>query len=156
MKNVKVLWMIIAVLLLVVAALVNKFVLSGSVGATVDGRTSVILNENERNFVLDEMREFLKSVQAVSQAITDKDLDKVATLAHKAGMAAEANNPGELMQKLPLGMKTLGFGTRRLFDDLSAAAKAGKEPLILRKQLDHLMGNCIACHEAYRFPEPKS
>lgn len=126
----------------------------GSVAASTDGRINVILNKNERDLVLDEMRQFLISVQAVSSALTNKDLKSVEKIAHEAGMAAEANTPGALFQKLPLGMKKLGFGTRGLFDDISAAAKEGKEPLEIRKQLDALMNNCIACHATYRLPEP--
>jgi len=155
MKNVKVLWSIIILLLIIVGAL-GFIMTKGSVGKVVDGRTSVVLTTDERNLVLSEMRDFLSSVQGVSQAITEKDLDKVADLAHKAGMAAELNTPGELLRKIPAGMKKLGFGTRGLFDDISAAAKAGKSPEELRKQLDSLMNNCIACHLSYRLPEPQN
>jgi len=148
MKNI-----IIIILLLIIGAL--GFILTkGSVAPSTDGRTNVVLNKDERDLVLGEMRQFLISVQGVSAAITNKDLKTVETLAHKAGMAAEADTPGALLQKIPLGMKTLGFGTRGLFDDISAAAKEGKDPLELRKQLDALMNNCIACHETYRLPEP--
>jgi len=149
MKNI-----IIIVLLLIIGAL--AFVMTkGSVAPSDDNRISVVLTEDERNLVLNEMRQFLISVQGVSSAITNKDLKTVEDLAHKAGMVAELNTPGALLRKIPAGMKTLGFGTRGLFDDISAAAKAGKDPLIIRKQLDSLMNNCIACHATYRLPEPK-
>ena len=154
MKNVKVLWTIIILLLGLSGFLINKFV-SGNVEPSDDGRISVILTKDERNLVLAEMRQFLISVQGVSQAITDKNMDKVATLAHQAGMAAEADTPGALLQKLPLGMKKLGFGTRDKFDEIAATAKNDKDPMKARKQLDNLMLNCIACHAAYRLPEPK-
>ena len=148
MKNV-----IIIVLLLIIGAL--AFIMTkGSVAPSNDGRTNVVLTKDERNLVLDEMRAFLVSVQGISQAITEKDMAKVETLGHKAGMAAEADTPGALLRKIPAGMKTLGFGTRGLFDDISAAAKEGKDPFEIRKQLDALMNNCIACHITYRLPEP--
>ncbi len=155
MKNVKVLWTVIILLLGLSGFLVNKFI-SGSVEPSDDGRTAVILTKDERNFVLDEMRAFLVSVQAVSQAITEKDMNKVAELSHKAGMAAEANNPGSLMQKLPIGMKKLGFDTRKQFDAISEIATTSKDALAARKQLDTLMQNCIACHVTYRLPEEKN
>jgi hypothetical protein len=154
MKNVKVLWTIIILLLGLSGFLVNKFI-SGSVEPSEDGRTAVILTKDERNLVLSEMRAFLVSVQGVSQAITEKDMAKVAELSHKAGMAAEADTPGALLQKLPLGMKQLGFGTRKKFDEISETAKTSKDPLVVRKQLDTLMQNCIACHVSYRLPEEK-
>ncbi|MCK5810369.1 MAG: hypothetical protein KAH00_04730 [Cocleimonas sp.] len=153
MTNIKILWGIIILLLVLSGFLINKFV-SGEVTPSEDGRTNVVMTKDERNLILDEMRAFLVSVQAVSQAITENDLDKVADLAHKAGMAAEEGTPGALLQKIPLGMKKLGFGTRDKFDEISATAKTTKDPLVLRKQLDALMQNCIACHAIYRLPEP--
>ena len=154
MKNVKVLWVIIILLLTLSGFLINKFV-SGKVEPSDDGRTSVILTKDERNLVLEEMRAFLVSVQGVSQAITENNMDTVAKLAHKAGMAAEAETPGSLLQKLPLGMKKLGFGTRDKFDEIAETAKTSKDAAVARKQLDALMHNCIACHSIYRLPEPK-
>ena len=148
MKNI-----IIILLLLIIGFMAYKFT-KGSVAPSTDGRTNVVLNKNERDLVLEEMRQFLISVQGISAAITNKDLKTVEKLGHEAGMIAEANTPGALFQKLPLGMKKLGFDTRGLFDNISVAAKAGKEPLELRKQLDALMNNCIACHATYRLPEP--
>jgi cytochrome c556 len=154
MKNVKVLWAIILILLIISSVLINKFI-SGNVQPSEDGRTSVVLTKDERNFILEEMRAFLVSVQGVSQAITENNMEKVAELAHKAGMAAEANTPGAILQKIPLSMKKLGFGTRGKFDEISEAAKTKKDPALARKQLDALMNNCIACHVSFRLPEPK-
>jgi len=154
MKNVKVLWAIIIILLTLSGVLINKFI-SGSVAKSDDGRTSVLLNKDERDLVLSEMRAFVVSLQGVSQAITENDMEKVAELAHKAGMAAEANTPGSLLQKIPLGMKKLGFGTRDKFDEIAETANTSKDTAKARNQLDALMNNCIACHMTYRLPEPK-
>lgn len=154
MKNVKVLWIIIILLLILSAVLIKKFV-SGNVAPYEDGRTSVILTKDERNLILDEMRAFLVSVQGVSQAITENNMEKIADLAHKAGMAAEEGTPGALLQKIPLGMKKLGFGTRGLFDEIAENARTTKDVALARKQLDALMHNCIACHAIYRLPEPQ-
>ena len=153
MKNVKILWTTIIILLLILGFMANKFI-SGSVAPSEDGRISVILTKDERNLILDEMRAFLVSVQAVSQAITENDMSRVASFAHKAGMAAEAETPGSLLQKIPLEMKKLGFGTRDKFDEIAASAQEGGDAALARKQLDALMLNCIACHASYRLPEP--
>ncbi len=152
MKNIKVLWTIIVILLILSGFLINKFV-SGKVAKSDDGRISVLLSKDERNLVLAEMRAFVVSLQGVSQAITARDMEKVADLAEKAGMAAEANTPGSLLQKIPLGMKQLGFDTRKKFDEIAETARHSKEPVKARKQLDALMKNCIACHMTYRLPE---
>jgi len=153
MKNVKVLWTIIILLLVLSGFLVNKFV-SGEVEPYKDGRTNVVLTADERDLILDEMRKFLISVQGVSQAITENNMEKVAKLGHEAGMVAEDNTPGSLLQKIPLSMKQMGFGVRGMFDKISETAKTSKDPVELRKQLDTLMQTCIACHNIYRLPEP--
>ena len=108
MKNVKVLWAIIIILLVLSGVLINKFV-SGSVAKSDDGRTSVLLNKDERDLVLSEMRAFVVSLQGVSQAITENDMEKVAELAHKAGMAAEANTPRFFTTKNSVGYEKAGF-----------------------------------------------
>ena len=153
MKNIKLLWGIIVLLAIIVSGMGYKFI-SGSVAPSDDGRTSVILNKDERNLVLAEMRAFLVSVQAISQAITENNMDKVVSLATKAGMAAEANTPGSLFRKIPIEMKKLGFGTRKKFDEIAKTAKEQNDTKVLRKQLDSLMNNCIACHAIFRLPEP--
>lgn len=156
MKNVNFLWFIILILLALSGFLVNKFIIGGgNVVASADARQSVILNKDERDLILSEMRQFLISVQAVSQAITENDFEKVADLATKAGMAAEAETPAVLLAKIPLQMKKLGFGTRQKFDAIAKTAKTSKDANKARKQLDALMNICIACHNIYRMPEPK-
>jgi len=156
MKNVKILWFIIILLLALSGFLVKKFIIGGSnVMASSDGRSAVIMTKNERDFILKEMRAFLSSMQGVSQAITENDMVKVTDIAHKAGMAAEANTPTELLAKIPLAMKKLGFDTRGKFDEIAETAQTSKDPIVARKQLDTLMQNCIACHAIYRLPEPQ-
>jgi len=154
MRNVKVLWTIIVLLLAFSGLLVNKFI-SGSVAPSADGRTSVVLTKDERDLILTEMRAFLVSVQGVSQAITENNMDRVAELAHQAGMAAEEGTPGSLLQKIPLPMKKMGFGTREQFDGIAETARTTKDATIARQQLDTLMQTCIACHSTYRLPEPQ-
>ncbi len=154
MKNIKVLWTIIIILLALSGFLINKFI-SGAVVPSEDGRSSVVLTKDERDLILTEMRAFLVSVQGVSQAITQNDMDKVAELATKAGMAAEQNTPGSLLQKIPLPMKKMGFGAREQFDGIATTATTTKDADTARQQLDELMLTCIACHTTYRLPEPK-
>ena len=156
MKNVKILWFIIILLLALSGFLVKKFIIGGSnVVSSTEGRSAVVMTKDERDFVLKEMRDFLSSVQGVSQAITENNMVKVADLAHKAGMAAEQNTPTELLAKIPLAMKKLGFDTRGKFDEIAETARTNKDPIKVRKQLDTLMQNCIACHAIYRLPEPQ-
>ena len=154
MKNIKFLWGVIFVLLIVSSLLGYKFTV-GSVEVSQGERISVILTKDERNLILNEMRQSLISVQVIGQAIANNKTDNVVILATKAGMAAEADTPGAIFRKIPLAMKKLGFDTRRKFDAIATAAKEGKNQQFLRKQLDSLLSNCIACHATYQMPEAK-
>jgi hypothetical protein len=151
-RNYKILWVVIAILLLVLNAIGYKLV-QGDVSPSEDNRIAVNLSQNERNLVLKEMRNFLISTQGVSEAITNGDLNLAAKLASEAGMLAEKNTPGSLLSKIPLAMKTLGFDTRKKFDQLSADAKNLKDTTHSRNQLDLLMKNCLACHASFKIQE---
>lgn len=152
MKNFKILWAIICTLLVVLIAVAYKFV-QGSVAVSDDERVAVVLSKDERNLILSEMRNFLISTQKISEAITNDDMELVATLAKSAGMAAEENTPGSLLAKIPLSMKTLGFDTRKRFDQIAADAEQLKIPIHSHRQLDQLMKNCIACHSSFKIIE---
>jgi hypothetical protein len=152
MKNFKILWAIICTLLIVLIAVAYKFI-QGSVAVSDDERVAVVLSKDERNLILSEMRNFLISTQKISEAITNDDMELVATLAKSAGMAAEENTPGSLLAKIPLSMKTLGFDTRKRFDQIAADAEQLKVPIHSRRQLDQLMKNCIACHASFKIIE---
>jgi len=49
----------------------------GSVTANSDGRTSILLKPDERDFVLAEMRLFLTSVQQITKAISENDMKRL-------------------------------------------------------------------------------
>lgn len=80
MKNIKVLWGIIGVLAFIVLGIGYQFVV-GSTVASADGRTAIVLTQDERHFVLGEMRMLLGHMQQLVAAAADKDIDKMITIA---------------------------------------------------------------------------
>jgi len=149
MKNVKVLWTIIILLLGLSGFLVNKFI-SGEVTPNEDGRTNVVLTKDERNLVLDEMRAFLAAVQGIITAANTEDMQAVAKHAKAVGFAAQKGVPASLMKKLPLDFKKLGMGTHKAFDQLAMDAESLGDKGQTMEQLGALMQNCVACHAIYR------
>jgi mono/diheme cytochrome c family protein len=132
-----------------------KFLIQGSTAPAADGRTALLLEEPERDMVLAEMRAFLASVQGIIQAAGSGDMEAVAAHARGVGMAAGDAVPATLVGKLPLAFKKLGFGTHRSFDQLALDAEQLGDPQHAMEQLAELMGNCIACHAAYRIDTAK-
>jgi hypothetical protein len=151
-KNFKILWGVIILLLLTLAMIGYKLV-KGDVAPYEDNRIAVKLSKNERNLVLAEMRSFLITTQGVSEAISNNDLKLAAKLASGAGMQADKNTPGSLLSKIPLAMKTLGFDTHHKFDQIASDAVRVNDPLHSRNQLDVLMKNCISCHASFKIIE---
>jgi len=141
---------IIVILLLIIAGGAYKFIFEGSTSKSTDGRTEILLNDNERNLVLTEMRAFLASVQQINQGLAENNMERVAEYATKSGKAATGGMPGTLMGKLPLAFKKLGFDTHAKFDQLAMDANDLGDRDHTLQQLSTLMENCVACHAAYR------
>ena len=142
---------VIALLLLVIAGGVYKFIFQGSASAGTDGRLAIHLTTGERDLVLTEMRAFLASIQQVTTGITADDMQLVAAAARKSGKAAQAAVPGALVGKLPIAFKKLGFDTHARFDQLALDAEEFGDSDHALLQLSTLMENCVACHAAYSF-----
>lgn len=152
MKNCKLSWTLVAVLLIIIAMFGYKFTV-GEVQPSDDGRQTVLLSKDERNALLLEMRVWLQNTQGILAAASAKDFDAVIKSARASGMGAEADTPGSLFRKIPLEMKALGFDTRQKFDDIAADAEKFKDSNSIVAKLSVAMNNCIACHATYRFVE---
>ena len=146
----KLAWSISAGLTLVLAILIYKFVVVGEVADASDGRQAILLQPDERDFVLAEMRLFLTSVQAINQAIVDDKPEQIVSAAKMVGTAAQQTVPPALIAKLPLEFKKQGFDTHQKFDLLAMDAEQIGDGMHSLKQLAELMQNCVACHAMYR------
>ena len=142
----------IVVSLLAISIVVYKFFSPAHtlVNANKDERTAIELNADEMNLVLAEMRLFLTSVQQITNALAENDMQKVAVNARKVGRASQGDVPAEFAKKLPLEFKKLGFDTHTKFDQLALdAVDLGDKDHAL-SQLSTLMQNCVSCHATYR------
>lgn len=150
MKKCKLCWSITGVLIIAIAAMGYKFMVVGSVTQATDGRQALVLEPEERDIVLTEMRMFLSSVQQITQALTTEDMQTVVKAAREVGAAAQQAVPGTLMGKLPLDFKKSGFDTHVKFDALALDAEQLGDPKHSLQQLAVLMNNCVGCHATYQ------
>lgn len=141
---------IIILLLLVITGGIYTFIFQGNTSPNPDGRSSILLNADERDLVLTEMRVFLSSVQKINQGIAENDMQLVSDYARQVGKAALGQVPGTLIGKLPLEFKTLGFDTHTKFEQLAMDADDLSDSSHTLIQLSSLMQNCVICHESYR------
>ncbi|MDE1948280.1 MAG: hypothetical protein KGI35_06675 [Burkholderiales bacterium] len=127
-----------------------KFIVAGSVQMGPDGRSSILLEPAEREFVLKQMRGLVASLQSITEALARDDMKAVAKSARAMGMADAGDAPAALVGKLPLAFKTQGFGMHRDFDRIAADAESQGGRQHALAQLAAVLNRCVACHAAYR------
>ncbi len=141
---------IVVVLLLVIAAMAYKFVVSGSTQKGDDERIAIMLSPGERALVLREMRGFVFGIQLITDALSRDDIKGVANAARDLGMSRMHDAPVAMMGKLPLGFKTLALGVHRGFDGIAMDADSIGTPKHSLAQLADVLRQCVACHAAYQ------
>lgn len=147
-------WWFVGALVLWVATIAAAgylFVKGWTVHEVPDLRTAVVLTKTERNQILTEMRQLLKSVHGVLNGVANQDLNHAGQAARAAGMAMAADVNPLLMAKLPLTFKAMGMSVHRDFDGLADGIQSGERGEQVLKRLSNLTDRCAACHEIYRF-----
>lgn len=142
---------LIALLLWVITiAVFAWFFIRGNTTAGTDGRTAIVLQAGERDFVLSEMRGLLGATQGIIEAVNQGDMQRVIKSSRAAGMAGTAEVNPALMAKLPIGFKTLGIGVHRDMDEIAKAAERGAPGPEIMKMLSNTLTKCVACHSAWQ------
>lgn len=132
-----------------IAAAVFMFV-EGQTAKGTDGRTAIILNQEEKDLVLTEMRTMLGSVQGVVAGLSEENLNRVRESAKASGMAIAGAVPPSLMAKLPFEFKQMGMGVHRGFDEISVAVEQQETPDMILMRLGEQVSSCVACHATYQ------
>lgn len=144
----------IIVLTVAVTALVLRFIVFGKTVPTaadaVDKRTVILVTEEERGFILNEMRTFLSGTQGILQAVLNQDIEDVALVARSLGINIVHDIPKGLIGKLPLSFKKLGMGVHNDFDRLALDAEDLEDFDQILEQLNQILISCVECHYAYR------
>ena len=126
------------------------FFVRGNTTTGNDDRTAIVLQADERDFVLKEMRGLLLATQQILEATSQGDMKRVAVAASTAGMAGAADVNPALLTKLPLGFKTLGMSVHHDMDEMAKAAAVGMTAAEIQKMLSVTLSKCIACHSAWQ------
>jgi hypothetical protein len=141
---------IVAVLLLVIAAMVYKFVIAGSTEKGADGRIAILLAPTERALVLREMRNFIDGLQLISDALSRDDMQGVAKAARVMGTVGMHGVPVAMMAKLPIEFKVLALSVHRGFDAIGRDAESIGTTRHTLEQLSHVLQQCSTCHADYQ------
>ncbi len=126
------------------------FFIRGNTTSGTDGRTAVVLQANERDLILTEMRGMLASTQGILEGAIQGDLQRIAKAASAAGMDAAADVNPALMAKLPIEFKQLGLSVHRDMDEIAKAAEGGKPAPELLKMASNVLTKCVGCHAGWQ------
>lgn len=143
-------WILFFIMTAVASALAYKFILKGDVEIAPDGRSSILLDEPERAFFLNEMRNFLIAVQKISEGIEKDDMVQIAAAAKTVGSGDLAHVPPGIMGKLPLTAKKMGLSTHKAFDQMAMDAESLGDKDHILSQLNQILPTCTACHSLYK------
>jgi hypothetical protein len=145
-KTCKLCWAITAVLVVGTLVAGTWFFVRGTVTEVDDGRTSILLTVDERNYVLAQMRGLLEAVETITLELSEDNMNGVATAARSVGMGSVGGEPATLIARLPLEFKILGMATHSAFDDLAMEAKDMGNSSVVLGQLSSILTNCTSCH----------
>lgn len=126
------------------------FFIRGNTTAGSDGRTAIVLQPAERDFVMTEMRGLLAATQEIMEAGSQNDTQRIVKAARGAGMAGAADVNPALMVKLPVEFKKLAMGMHGDMDEIAKAGESGKPAPELLKMTSNALAKCVACHEAWQ------
>lgn len=126
------------------------FFIRGNTTAGTDGRTAVILQPAERDFVMLEMRGLLAATQQITEGASQGDIPRIIKAARSAGMAGTAEVNPALMTKLPIEFKKLGMSMHGDMDEIAKAGEAGKQVPELLKMTSDALAKCVGCHSAWQ------
>jgi hypothetical protein len=117
-----------------------------------DTREPVQRTEEERVFVLNQMRLFLTAVAEIEDGLGSGDMDQVAREASARGRKATATlvRPPTIAAKESDAWKAMIASMRSGFDQIADQATAHAPVQQINKTLADTMRNCIACHQTYR------
>ena len=150
MSNRRFRWALAAALGLLAIVLISESTVVGTIEASPDDRTAIVVGAAQRDQILKEMRGLLEAVQLIIVANNAGDLNAVAIASRKVGRANMSPRSAEFASRLPMGFRKLGMDTHVRFDQLALDAEQIGSMEQVSQQLGELAGNCVACHSTYR------
>ena len=148
MKNTTIAITTLSVLLNVI--LIYVFVFKGETVKSTDHRTELLLSESNRDFVFDEMRDFLESIQQINEGILTNNPEIIIKAAKHSGGRVIDHAPKGMLKSMPIGFKELGFATHEIFDNIALNAANNYDGVEIQTQLNTLLNNCTSCHKSYK------
>ncbi len=115
-----------------------------------DTRITVKYAPDLRDFVLNEMRNYLEVISEINEGLAEDNPEKIFRAASKQGQASIKETPARLLKLSPIPCKKMGFAGHYMFQAIADSVKTNYNPKTTIKQLAELTNNCIVCHRTYK------
>ncbi len=125
-------------------------VFANAAWAGKDGREAIILDDESRAFVVQEMQQFVNGLRQALIALSQDDMKSVSAAVRPLGMQGMSSAPPNLMSSVPEGFRQIGMPIHMAFDKIADAAETGATTKEILTSLGAAMDRCVACHAAYR------
>lgn len=144
-----------------IAAALGALLIAGAAPAAgpakpADQRALLVLLDEERHIVLEEMRNFLAVLQTITDALVREDMKEIARAARSMGSGAANEIPPKTVAKLPEEFKVLAGGVHTTFDLMALDAESLADPKHTLTQMNDLLQKCNACHGIYQIKVGRS
>lgn len=146
----KIMPIITIISILINIGLIYVFVIKGETVTLEDGRSEIVMSVENKEFVMDEMRDFLESVQQINEGLVTNNPKLIIEAGKKSGGSVIAHAPKGLLKTLPSGFKAMGFASHDLFDEFAQTSIEEFNKKETQERLNTLLVNCISCHKAYK------
>lgn len=125
--------------------------------AAGDDRQPVVLPEPMRTHTIANMRDHLLALQQISEALSKGEFDAASRVAEaRLGMTSlQAHGAAHVAAFLPAPMQDIGTRMHRAASRFAVEAQSAGASNDLRPVLGALsavIGQCVACHAAFRYP----
>ncbi len=139
---------IVAIVLITFGVLSVSVVVGGA-----DNRIKINLAASEKDFILEEMRHYVSTIQQILVVLSEDDMQAVAKIAKSNSLESlsisEKKMKKVLAKKLPKGFQRLEKPIHKMFGNLAKIASSGGSAKQIQKTLGNSMQNCVACHATY-------
>lgn len=118
----------------------------------VDTRTPVVLRPWEKTLVLNDMREYLKGLQAIFAALAKDDMATVSAKAREMGKINIYETYLNFPNRAGVKFRELSSLVHEDFENIADNA-AKKDVKAVLFDLSQTMKRCTSCHESYRLTD---
>ncbi len=115
-----------------------------------DTREVLRLSTSEGAFMMKEMRGLLETMEGVLLALDKGQMQELAKIARKRGMADMVNVPKSFIRKVPKGFKTFARGMHVGWDEIAEEAETMGDKNEVVKLIVAQFSRCTGCHKIYK------